>query len=345
MKVPENIELRSLAIHKVGTKSQPEQLILAKSSYPLQDPLTNEILKKYFFYAFKEDEYYHFHHPENLDQHQVFSLVSPIFQDPEQLYIQSVKLAQYLFEQSDHPNIKFGEFYVVYFEDCQLEDEVCDVVGIFKSENKDTFLKIYQQEDQFAIERDQGLNIYRMDKGCLIFNTEQEMGYKLAIVDKTNKNQEAHYWKDDFLQVKEREDNFYNTRNYIKMCHDFVHEAMPEADKVDQIDLIHNSANYFKENDSFEKVAFQEKVLQRPEIIEAFEDFQQDYHQKNQFQTPEEFEIAPSAVKKLKNVFKSVIKLDKNFHIYVHGNKEMIKKGFDDKTGMNFYQLFYQDES
>ena len=38
---------------------------------------------------------------------------------------------------------------------------------------------------------------------------------------------------------------------------------------------------------------------------------------------------------------KSVIKLDKNFHIYVHGGEGLIRKGYDPETGMAFYQLYF----
>lgn len=42
---------------------------------------------------------------------------------------------------------------------------------------------------------------------------------------------------------------------------------------------------------------------------------------------------------------RSVIKLDKNFHIYVHGGEKMIRKGYDAETGMSYYQIFFKEES
>jgi hypothetical protein len=39
------------------------------------------------------------------------------------------------------------------------------------------------------------------------------------------------------------------------------------------------------------------------------------------------FSISAEAVKKQSRVFKSVLKLDKNFHIYIHGDKELIERG------------------
>ncbi|MDR2511118.1 MAG: nucleoid-associated protein, partial [Bacteroidales bacterium] len=55
------------------------------------------------------------------------------------------------------------------------------------------------------------------------------------------------------------------------------------------------------------------------------------------------FVISDSAVKKQSRTFKSVIKLDKNFHIYVHGDSNLIQQGEDDKG--KFYKIRYQEEN
>ena len=57
------------------------------------------------------------------------------------------------------------------------------------------------------------------------------------------------------------------------------------------------------------------------------------------------FEISVHAVKQQAKVFKSVLKLDKNFHIYIHGNRQLIEKGFDEATGRNYYKLYFDNES
>ena len=41
----------------------------------------------------------------------------------------------------------------------------------------------------------------------LIFNSEKESGYLVSIIDTTNKT-DAAYWKDDFLQVMPRENEW-----------------------------------------------------------------------------------------------------------------------------------------
>lgn len=76
-----------------------------------------------------------------------------------------------MYKKSTHPQIKGGEFYTVYFKDCILEGEIVDAIGLFKSENKDTFLKVSTLKNDFKIETVEGVNINKLDKGCLIFCT------------------------------------------------------------------------------------------------------------------------------------------------------------------------------
>ena len=56
------------------------------------------------------------------------------------------------------------------------------------------------------------------------------------------------------------------------------------------------------------------------------------------------FEISGHAVKQQARVFKSILKLDKNFHIYIHGNKELIERGTD-PDGRKFYKIYYEREA
>ncbi len=56
------------------------------------------------------------------------------------------------------------------------------------------------------------------------------------------------------------------------------------------------------------------------------------------------FEISVQAVKKQARVFKSILKLDKNFHIYIHGDRNLIEQG-EEKDGRKYNKIYYKDES
>lgn len=342
-----NIKIANVAIHFVGNKNNGDSLLVAKSPLAFSDEIS-QLLVTYFTSPFKSEAYYNFYHETDLHLNEVYNYVSEIFSNPDSLYEQSVKLAKHLFEQSVHPKIKPGEFYVVHFKGCQLNGEETDAVGLFKSENKDTFLKVYPIQDNFEVQSDTGINIHKLDKGCLVFNSQKEGGYLAVVTDNLNKATEAQYWFDHFLQVMQHNDSYLQTEYAISLCKNFVAERLPEhfeVSRADQVDLLNRSAKFFKEKESFSLDEFADEVMQEHKIIASFKEYKADFEGDRDFRFDENFEISESALKKGAKAFKSVIKLDKNFHIYIHGNRDYITKGFDEASGMSYYQLFFREEA
>lgn len=177
-----NNKIKTLTLHKVGNKYENDICVFSKKDLNIDSALS-EILSTYFLTSFKSNEYFNLYHDTDINLNEVYAYLSKIFDTPECIHEQSINLAKHLYEQSIHPKIKGGEFYVVYFKDCIIDGETVDAVGLFKSENKDTFLKVYPSGDGFEIESQQGVNINKLDKGCLIFNTDRENGYVVAVVD------------------------------------------------------------------------------------------------------------------------------------------------------------------
>jgi hypothetical protein len=343
----EQASIDRIVMHKVGNKNYEDGIILSKQ--PLQtSELINSLLLQYFFSPFRQEEYYNLYHDSDLKMNEVYNYVSAVFTDPDALYEQSVNLAKHLYEQSVHPKIKAGEFCVAYLKDCIVDGEITDAVGLFKSEMKETYLKIHSKEDKFEIDSETGINVNKLDKGCLVFNIEKEKGYLLAVVDNMKKSSEARYWTNDFLHITPRKDTTYYTGNVISLCRDFVTEVLPDefqVDKADQAELLNQSAAYMKQQNTFEMDAFAKEVMKQPELVELFKDYSEEYQNRNNIEIASEFDIAGQAVKKNARYLRSVIKLDKNFHVYIHGNRQRVLKGYDDEKGLNFYTLYYEEES
>ncbi len=337
----QDIQIDSIIAHYIGSKTEDEGTRTSDTEIDGDDS-TFETLKQYFLSPFKPEEYFHLDKDEAM-----FGFISELFSDRNIFMEQSVKLAHYLYDQSEHPKIKPGEFYVVYFSNCIIEDEIVDAIGLFKSESKDTFLRIKQYSGGFDIAAETGVNVNKLDKGCLIFNTEAEQGYLVSVVDASGKGADAQYWRNSFLHLKPRRDDYYQTRSYLDMCKTFVVEQAPkefQVTKADQADFLNKSANFFKSNQEFDLNSFTQEVIPQPEIAESFKEYKKQYEVEKEVKLDEEFSISLPAVKKQAKVFKNVIKLDKNFHIYVHGNREYIVKGFDEQTGMHYYQLYFKEE-
>ena len=339
--------IEGIVLHRVGNKLNEEGVHLSNQPLKVNEAISG-LLLKYFLTPFKNNEYFNFYHESELSLNPVYTGISRIFENPENLFEQSVNIAKHLYEQSVHPKVKSGEVYIAYLKDCVVDGEALDAVGIFKSESKETYLKVYPDGDNYGLDSELGININKLDKGCLIFNTEQDKGYLVSIIDNLNKSSEARYWIDDFLHLRQRKDEYYQTQNLMKLCRTFVAEKLPEefeVDKADQADLLNKSVKFLKEKDEFSMEEFTNEVMQAPELIDTFKDYKQQYEQEFDITIADEFNISDNAVKKQARIFKSVIKLDKNFHIYVHGSRQNIQKGYDEDTGMHFYQLFYNEEA
>ena len=340
-------ELMQLALHKVGNKQNEEELKLSNATIQVPEEV-EQLLLHYFLTPFKSEEYFNLNRGEDGNKNDVYTAVCQIFDDRTTLFEQSKVLAKLLYDQSMHPKIKGGEFYVAYFSECVINGEVTDAVGLFKTETKDTFLKIFPKGQTFTISGESGININKLDKGCLIFNVEREDGFVATVVDNTNKGAEALYWTDDFLHVVHRQDEYHDTQRTMEMCKEFVTRELPhqfeDISRVDQADLLNKSMKFFKEQEKFDVGAYENEVFGQPEVIESFKQYRDNYQQEHGVELADSFDISNSAVRKQQRFLKSIIKLDKNFHIYIHGNRKYILKGFDEESGMHYYQLFFDEE-
>lgn len=340
------VQLSQIAIHQVGNKLDDEGIKLSTELIDIDENIKN-LLIKYFLSSFKDNLYYNFHHESDINLNEIYSYSRKIFNDQSSLYEQSVFIAKHLYEHSQHPKIKGGELYIVYLKDCVVDGDTMDAIGIFKSETKESYLKVESQNNKFSINSEEGIDINKLDKGCLIFNGDKDKGYIVAVVDNSGKGNDARYWMDDFLHIRQRKDEYYNTQNVLSLCKNFVTKELPqqfEVSKADQADLLNKSVKFFKEKETFNMDEFANEVIAQPEIIDSFNGYKSEYQKERDIEIADSFTISDSAVKKQSRILKSVIKLDKNFHIYVHGNNQYIKKGYDEETGLHYYQLFFKDE-
>lgn len=340
----------NLIIHHVGNKSQDEYFTLSEEEVDVKsDEILADLLMQYFMKPFaKANEVYRFYHPnDTLDLNEVFYFSRQYFKGELGFVDFSKSIAKFLYEVTEHPKIKSGELYVVALDNVQLEGEEHKAIGIFKSENKEAYLKVYTEASGLGVNyEEKAININKLDKGVVIVNVEEEEGYKVLCVDQTN-GSEAVYWKDDFLKLKPRNDNYQQTGNLMKVYKNFVNDKIDEVfdmDKADKIDLMNRSMNYFKTKETFVEDEFNEEVIGNPDAISLFKDYKSNFE--DEFETPfqSNFDIAAPAVKKMASSYKSVLKLDKNFHIYVHGKRELLEKGYDEDKGMNYYKLYFENE-
>jgi len=342
-----NSNIDKVSVHYVGNKTNGGELRLSKSLLDTSDVAARELLSKFFLSPFSDPEFHSFTFTnEDFTLNPLYNFASQMFSESDAFHENSVNIARHLYELSVHPQIKSGDLFVARISDMDVEGELTDAIGIFKSENRQAFLKLDNTGDDFSIRHDDGINIEKLDKGCLIFDIDKDSGFKVCIIDKSNKSSEAHFWKNIFLQVQACSDDYHQTKEFMNITKNFVTKQLTEefeVSKTDQIDLLNRSVEYFKSHDNYNKEEFENEIFNNSDVIDSFRDFDKKFRDENNIEINEEFEISNQAVKKQARIFKSVLKLDKNFHIYIHGNRELIEKGVDDK-GRKFYKIFYDVE-
>lgn len=345
-----------LAIHWVGNKGLGEELTLSEKITDFNDDFVKETTLKYFLTPFKNDVYYNFKGKIDITLNSVANYCEDLFAD-QKLFIKiSQDIAKHLYNQSVHPKIPGGNFYVCFFKDVVCDGELVDAIGIFKTEKQSTFLKMLQIDSsdaevgisEFEIEAEAGIDVNKLDKGCLIFNTSKENGYKLSIIDANNKVAECSlYWAEDFLNAKIQQNNYFHTKNFFDSSRNFLEEseivlAMPE---VERIGLKNKLLNYISEKDNLVIKELENEVLVQKALINEYKEITADYYQRmNLPKAPEEICISATAVKQNKKYMREVIKLDKNFHLYIHANTQFLEKGFDEEKGMKYYKMYFVNE-
>ncbi|WP_347158899.1 nucleoid-associated protein [Pontibacter chitinilyticus] len=343
------VRLKKVAVHRVGNKAKEEGVVIAKELVDLRDEALSDLLLQYFLSPFKQEEFFRFTHTSDLALNEMFAYAALIFTEPEKFYEYSIHILHHLYEQSDHPKVKSGELYVVYFSGCVMADAVVDAIGIFKSENKDTFLTFQDADDDLNVNYHFGVNLKSVDKGCMIFNVEAENGFRVKMVDANSSD--AVFWKEDFLNVTELKDTNFNTKAVLNLCKDFSEEVFAKTDsKKAQVEFISRSVDYFSKSEMFDLEEFTSSVIDEPETKERFKDYSQAFAEERDIEGFTDFAINKNTVRNMKRKFRNFIKLDTQIEIKFNGHnpeqsEQFVERGFDKERNMHFYKVYFYSES
>ncbi len=342
-------QIESLSIHRVGNKSKAEGVFMSSDPYPLTDELT-PLIKEFFFKPFreKEENYYKFVHDTDLEFHTLCELANKIFDNPAATHMLSEEIVKHLYDQSEHPHIKSGEVYIAHIENVSVDNIKVDALGIFKSELKQDFLQFRESGENLEMLLEQGINLNKLDKGCLILNHKQEEGYKILSVDANR--YDTKYWLENFLGVAMFEDDNFYTKKYLKFCQDFAKDVvLPAEDKKEEVLFMNRAVNHFAKNNDFNENTFVNEVLENPDLIPEFRHYKQEQAPKYNIEDLTDFSISNKAVSTQRKKIKNLIQLDTNIQIkldFVNGEsaEKFVEKGWDEEKQMYYYLVYFNKE-
>lgn len=344
-----NTQFEALSIHKIGNQHKNEGLLLSNEPHVLDDEL-NGHLKEFFFKPFREKEevYYHFTHEVDLEFHPLYQVISQVFNKTTSFHQASCDIAKHLYDQSKHPHIKSGELYVTQLQGVVYNNQKINALGIFKSELKQDFLQVEGTQTMPELRIKQGINLNKLDKGCIVLELEQESGFRIMSID-TNRY-DSKYWLEAFLGVSLMEDGHFFTKNYLKFCQGFAKEVVfPAEDKQQEVLFMNKAVHHFAKNDHFNESAFIEEVIDNPALIPEFKHYKVERGPKYNLEDVAEFDIANKAVTESRKKIRNVIQLDTNIQIKLdfvnpESAQKFVEKGWDEERQMYYYLVYFNRE-
>jgi len=337
-------------IHKVGNKFNSATNVFSTSAVSF-DQESYELMLPFMLKPFANiAESYRFNHHANIDLNELNNYSAEIFKDEESFVEVSKHIVNHLFEQSNSAQIKTGDVIIALFTGIEYKDIKTNAIGIFKIENKIDFFQTYLEDDNFDVFVQKGISTKKLDKGCLIVNFSDDEGKVVLSVD--NNNYDAQYWIKNFLNIKFADDSNQHTQNYIEMCKDFSDEIIKEDFGIqEKSKFLAKTVDFFKENENVNIHDFKDELFEEDQKKkELFDDYKKHYETLNDVLILNDFEVSPIVLKKQRTKIKTEIKLDTNIQIKLDidapdAASEYIEKGFDEERKMQFYKVYFNEES
>lgn len=336
----DNSRLSSLNAHR--SLLNEDQLELTTLSFQIDETDASIAILSWLVNGFPKEEFYQMD-LNRMSAHNI-EMVNRLLENNESAGAHPSRLISETLAKLMAPE----EIFIIsgYIEDILIDDELCNAVVLAIPEDSRQYLHQGMMDESGHPLIDRGFPMDKIKFGVLIFDTFREDGARISIKGTQSKAAAISMLKDEILSVKAVKDPFHHTKNYLTMCSKFVKERLPEDPsiaKTDQADILNKSLDYFKNQESFTEEKFIEQVFPEEQMSNAFKQYKSNYVAQHQVDLDDDFDISSTAVKNNQRVFKSVLKLDKNFHIYIHGDKKLIQKGAD-SDGRKFYKIYYELE-
>lgn len=320
--------IKSAVVQRVGNKSKEDGVAFSNSLCQVGG--VEEHLLSVIKASFKFDDWKRFYYIDDLEMNPTYRFVSKIFEDEDIMVKQANNLARHLYEQSMHPNIKIGEFYVVLLEGCEVDGVETNAIGLFKSEVHETVLTVKMENNQLVLSPEMGMSLKKLEKGCIVFNVDKEQGYKVAVVDNTGSNTDAHYWVDNFLHVCNCEDDYHQTERLAELCKGFA-EKVSEQSAVEGAIIAKKATDVLKTTETLAISDLADVICKNEEQKEEFAAYRKSFEEENGALN-DEVTLVKKAVNYKPVSRMNVLKIGTDFEVKVLNPEARIETG-EDKNG------------
>lgn len=289
------------------------------------------------FNRFEENEICDFFHESELNLNEVYFFSREILKKDKNFITNSQNIARHLIEVSRHPNIKGGELLLLKFVGARYENKEVEILSIVKIEDKEQFLQVNNLNERLTLSSFKGINLKQNNKlGLIMFFKENE---ESIVFVKNRKQDDAVFWKENFLNVKYKVDERYKTEQLLKECRQFINNSSNMAPD-EKIEYLSKSIDFFKEETYFDSERYVEKVFSKKNV---------DVSNLRKQILPFETNITSESVKKVEKKFNKTIVLDSDINIKISLGEnsrinEILEKGFDEERNKKYYKIYFEEE-
>ncbi|HSI85696.1 MAG: nucleoid-associated protein [Candidatus Methylacidiphilales bacterium] len=339
------ITIYRLFIHRVGNKLRNEGVICSEAAQQLS--LDDELMLINFLFGHSERlNAYTFTHSVDSELNSVYALAHAVTEAPENLDRISADIANHLYSVSNHPRVKAGNLYIGLFEGIQMGGQSHTVLGIFKSDTINDFIKVDVEDGKVSLRVEQGAAVTSLDKVALIFLAKFSKPEKVLAA--CARGEDAAFWNERFLQLQPIQSAKANTKACLDICRAYATRENGQADDPERILFLNRSLQYFENADRYDEGDFASVFTSESQETE-FKQFKAEYADEDEEGLPEKFEIEKTVVRKERAKFEKNIKLDPNIEIRLRFKTqdemaERVEHGFDEEKGLAFYKLYYSGE-
>jgi hypothetical protein len=339
--------ITALSLAKVGNPQRGESLKTSKELCQFSDQ-DKDMLTLAFTKPFRNLDPSSFYHSSNIELNEMFSFATTIFDQTDRFLTYSRKIARHLFDQTKHPNIKSGDLCIASIEGIKVDGKITNAIAIVKSESLFPFLEISDRDGDLQLTTHNGIYPDKIDKGCLILDTERENGTVLYTFDKGGSD--TNFWVRDFLGARAKKDNDFKTRKYADMCVSFAEDGLPgDVPTEERYRVANDAITYMNEREQFDEAHFQEEVLKDPSLVENFQTYKTQFKDEDGEAIDDKFTISKHQLKKASSKIKGALKLDTGVIMrftpdFAERESDILERGYDEEMKMKYVKIFYNEE-
>lgn len=334
-------KMRQIIVHFVGNKAQEQGYEIADNIIEELDEEMTVVLNEIFLSPFKSETTNHFSHSTSLDYNEAYNYIRKIFNEETSFFEGSVDLLKQLYEASSHPNVKSGDLWLIYLNECIIEGELTDAIGIFKVENKEVFLKNEFNQQSVTIGYEKGITKKDIDKACIVFNLQEKDGYRVVALDNLTRG-ESVYWKQHFLGIEKVLDDTLLAESFVNICAEFVKKD--DESLVGKSTFIKEAQEYLEVQPEINLEDFADTLVEESKQ-EEFKTVVANYEKTHAVTFPDNFKVNEKNKEAFSKKVKNKIKINNNISIVVKDVNQLTEKdmveGFDEVEKRKYIKIYY----